>query len=327
MTVRFLADWTGPASLNVNWRTRMKSDHRHELKTNELADWLMHFPDWAEQNRTTLIAAGVLVVVVLGVYIVRLYQGDSAAVRNQMRLTTLITRLDEEKRVAIQASPDKFLGFAAIAAELKDFADHAGNNRMAALALIKRGEALRAELHYGPTQLTADDVAKQVDQAKQSYTQALQLASSAPDLAATAKFGLGLCEEELGNFSQAKEMYLAVAKEPTYEGTAARAAAANRAKAMEDYKSAVVFKPAPPPKPVGATAPKIEIRPNDANAPVATSSPNNVTVRPTAPKTTPESNSISRPSPATPAATRPAQPAEANRPAGTAEPNRTGATR
>ena len=39
----------------------MKSDHRHELKTNELADWMAHFPDWARENRNNLIAVGAIV--------------------------------------------------------------------------------------------------------------------------------------------------------------------------------------------------------------------------------------------------------------------------
>ncbi len=28
----------------------MKSDHRHELKTNELAEWLSNLPQWAKKN-------------------------------------------------------------------------------------------------------------------------------------------------------------------------------------------------------------------------------------------------------------------------------------
>src|SRR4030042_1051622 len=36
-------------------RTIMKSDHRHELKTNELADWMAHTPEWGHQNRNSII--------------------------------------------------------------------------------------------------------------------------------------------------------------------------------------------------------------------------------------------------------------------------------
>ena len=46
----------------------MKSDHRHELKTNELADWLAHFPEWANQNRTNIIAVAVVLAVVFDLW-------------------------------------------------------------------------------------------------------------------------------------------------------------------------------------------------------------------------------------------------------------------
>jgi hypothetical protein len=283
----------------------MRADHRHELKTNELADWLMHFPQWAQENRGTLIVAGVIVVLALGIYVARLYRGGSAATRNQAQLTKLINDLAREESVAAQ-TPEKFLGFGPTANELKEFADRVGNNPMAAFALIKRGEALRAELHYGTTQITPDEVAKQIDQAKQSYAEALQKAGSAHGLAATAQLGLALCEEESGHLDKAKEMYHEIAKNPAYEGTAARAAAVNRAKTMADYKSTVTFQPAPPPQPVAASAPKVEIGPGDTNAPMVIPTPNSATVKPVAPEATPESNSVSPPA-------KPAQPAEANR--------------
>ena len=35
----------------------MKSDHRHELKTNELAEWLGNLPQWTKENLVTIIIA------------------------------------------------------------------------------------------------------------------------------------------------------------------------------------------------------------------------------------------------------------------------------
>ncbi len=284
----------------------MRSDHRHELKTNELADWLMHFPEWAEKNRTTLMVAGAVVIVILGIYIARLFRGETAATRNQVQLTGLIGDLTREKNIAGRA-PEKFLGFSTTAAALGDFAGRVGDSRMSAFALIKRGEALRADLHYSTNQLTGDEITKQIDQARQCYTAALQKAASAPGLAATAQFGLALCEEEAGNLDKAKEMYREIAKNPAYEGTAARAAAVSRVKTVDDCKAAVVFTPAPAPKAEVAPLPSIQWAPKDANAPVAIPTPNNVTIKPAAPVTTP------------------AQPAEANRPAATSGQSKTDA--
>lgn len=247
----------------------MKSDHRHELKTNELADWLAHFPQWAQENRTTLIGAGVVVVLVIGVYFVRFYRKDVVSVRHQVQLTGLVTQIPAQKMtVARSASQgvDGSIALLPVAQELKAFAEGSRNDRMAALAWIKHAETLRAELHYRPGAGTGEDVARQIVQAQNSYQEALTRASNVPALAATAQFGLGLCEEELGNFDQAKAIYQKVAQNTEYDGTAAQAAAANRLQTVDDYRGAVTFKPAPAPKPESASSPQIQITPLGADS-------------------------------------------------------------
>jgi hypothetical protein len=291
----------------------MKSEHRHELKTNELADWLVHFPEWAKENRTTLIVTGAVILVVLCVYVMRLYRGGSATIRSEVQLTTLVSRLSEEKAKAAQ-SAQQYLGFVQTAADLEDFASRAPTRQMAAFALIKRGEALRAELHYASSPLTRDDMLKQMEQAKDSYTQALQKAASVPALAASAQFGLGLCEEELGNFDKAREIYTEVAAKAEYSGTCAAAAAADRVKTVDDYRTTVTFKAAPKPKPATASTPSIQIPPAEMNVPMVIPTPNNVAVPPTIPQTTAESNSVSQPNAVAPSTT--AGSAEANQPTG-----------
>ena len=51
----------------------MKSSHRHELKTNELAEWLSNLPQWAKENRITIIGALVLIVIAFFSYFVPHY--------------------------------------------------------------------------------------------------------------------------------------------------------------------------------------------------------------------------------------------------------------
>jgi len=43
----------------------MKSDHRHELKSNELADWLANLPEWLKENQKNLLTVAAVVVVAL----------------------------------------------------------------------------------------------------------------------------------------------------------------------------------------------------------------------------------------------------------------------
>jgi hypothetical protein len=182
------------------------------------------------------------------------------------------------------------------AENLKTFAENTKNMQMAALALIKRAEALRAELHYRLGPVAKQNVVAQVAQAKASYTAAIQKASSNPSLIATAKFGLGLCEEELGNFEQAAQIYRNLTTSPDFEGTVAKTAAKHRLDTMADYKGKVVFRPSPKPKPpipsdvVDLQPPTEAFLPTEINLPtdanllidvnLAPEAPNNIPVIP-----------------------------------------------
>ena len=62
----------------------MKSEHRHELKTNELAEWLSNFPEWLKENSKTIIGITALVVIVVGFYGWRRYDKNVLQVREQI---------------------------------------------------------------------------------------------------------------------------------------------------------------------------------------------------------------------------------------------------
>jgi hypothetical protein len=276
----------------------MKSDHRHELKTNELADWLTHFPQWAQENRTTLIGASVIIVLVIAVYFVRFYRKDIVEVRHQVQLTNLVIQVPAQKRSIAQAASqgtDQSIALLPVAQDLQGFATSTGSDRMGAMALIKRAEALRAELHYRLADASSDDVAKQIAQAQSSYEQALQRAGSNATLAAMAEYGLGLCDEELGHFDKAKEAYRAVAENPDYEGTAAQAAAAHRLTTVDDYQGTVVFKPAPQRKPEAASMPNIQIGPDAVNNPITFEASDDIYVAPPTPTGTSDGNNVAEP--------------------------------
>jgi len=248
----------------------MRADHRHELKTNELADWLMHFPEWLRANRNSLIGTAAVLVIVIAVYFWVFYHKNIAAARSQVRLTNLVTQLPKQKADIAQAmaqQSDQSYLLIDLAKDLQDFAQSTSNREMSALALIERAETLRTELHYRSGEVSQEELTKQIAQAQASYQQALEKAQNVPALAATAQFGLGLCEEELGNVDKAKEIYRAVAENAAYDGTTAKAAAALRLKTADDHKGKVVFKPAPPPQ-TQASAPTIRINPGDANSPI-----------------------------------------------------------
>ena len=225
----------------------MKSDHRHELKTNELAEWLSNLPLWARENRITIICVSVLIIGVATFYIWRSYSQGVVA-RKQLELTETIGRLLDGKRQILQAQAQgRDLSFILLqpADNLRIFAQNTGDDQMAAFALIEQAEALRTELHYRQGKVPAQEAAAQFKQAKTSYAQALERCSANPSLTAMAKFGLGLCEEELGNFEVAEQIYRDVSENSDFEGTVAAAQAEMRLEAMDDYKQRITFRPAP----------------------------------------------------------------------------------
>jgi hypothetical protein len=259
----------------------MKSEHRHELKTNELADWIAHFPEWADENRNTLIMVAVILVAAVIVYFWSFYRRDVVSVRRQTRLTNLVTqvqqKMNEVARATMQNTDESYV-LLPVADDLQQFALSTSEDEVAALALIQRGEALRAELHYRLADISAEELNKQVAKARESYQLALERAKSDPTLAASAQFGLGLCEEELSHFDQAVAIYREIAQKPEYAGTVGQAAAAARLAIVDEFRTPVVFQsaPAPPPQAAQPQVPTIQIKPGDANnAPVVVPVPQN----------------------------------------------------
>jgi hypothetical protein len=320
----------------------MKSDHRHELKTNELADWVAHFPEWASENRNGIVIGAAVILVASFVYFWSFYHRDAVAARNQARLTSLVEQLSQQMnnvaRAAMQNN-NQALALLPIAKDLQDFAQKSSNGDMAALALTQRGAALRAELHYQLTEASRDEQVTQIGKAQASYQEALDRKPSSPALAGAAHYGLGLCEEELGNFDKAGAIYREIAKKPEYAGTTAQAAAAYRLQIMNDYRTEVVFQPAPPKPPLPAfspiqikpgdakaptiqlkpgdpkaSAPMVQIKPVDATAPATAPAPKDATVAPATPDGAAKTDAAPAPAPQVPSAAPASPPAGAGSP-------------
>lgn len=247
----------------------MKAGHRHELKTNELADWIANLPQWAKENLIMIIVVCAVAVLAVGSYVyIRRQKGEVS--QKQLRLTELIGRISDGRRSILSAQPrgmDLSYLLVQLAQSLDTFAQNADNDQMAAFALIKRAEALRAELHYHPGVVSKRDLTAQINLAKASYSEALQKSSSNPSLRAMAEFGLGLCEEELGNFEQAKQIYHDVAANPDFEGTTTLVQAKQRLDTMADYQKKVVFMLPQRPRPPVPVPPRVQPTPPDINLP------------------------------------------------------------
>jgi len=268
----------------------MKSDHRHELKTNELAEWIANLPQWTRENRRMVIYVSVVAVLVAGSAFWYWRKKNVGSVQEQIEFTSLISRLSQNKMQILMAQPrgvDTSYMLIETALALETAAEGAKDDQMAALALIKRAEALRAGLHYRQQTVSQADVRTAINGAKTAYSRALEKAVTNPTLTAMARFGLGLCEEEVGNFDGAHQIYRDIIANGDFEGTTTVAKAKQRLETMADYKQKIVFRASPKPKqpltdflqpPTDLLQPPIPLRPIEVN--VVPQGPNRVLVVP-----------------------------------------------
>ena len=71
----------------------MKSEHRHELKTNELAEWLGNLPQWTKENLTTILVVVAIVVAAVTFFFWRSYNKNVVQVREHIEFSNLLNQL------------------------------------------------------------------------------------------------------------------------------------------------------------------------------------------------------------------------------------------
>lgn len=262
----------------------MRAEHRHELKTNELAQWMDGLPVWANKHLRTIIYVSIVVVVVVAYYIYYRYQATVVTQREQTTMTALLAQLPLAKAQIARAQAggdDRSYELVQIANTLGNISGGTKQDSVAALTLIKEAEMLRSELHFRFGTINQQEFANQIAKAKDDYTKALTALRRSPDLSleAMARFGLGLCEEDLGNFEGAKKIYQEVATDAAYQGTTSAFAAKERLAIMDSFTQKLVLKPLPKSQmpqvapaqpaaesPAASLVPQIEVQP-EANAP------------------------------------------------------------
>ena len=226
----------------------MKSDHRHELKTNELADWITHFPEWLRENAKVLIGGTAIVILAVVVVAWNRYNKTVLAQNRRADFTRALTDLELTLQQVGQQSlqgRDESIALHDSANTLEKLAENMSRKTMAAFAYIKQGETLREQLHFQNGRHSKEQIAQLMEQAKACYHQALEKAPNNASLVSVAKYGLGLCEEELGNYNEAKAIYESIVSDNQLAGTVGRVSAEYRLKTVDRYRGTIVFPNAP----------------------------------------------------------------------------------
>jgi len=227
----------------------MDSQHRHELKTNELAEGLSHLPQLLKDNANVIVGV-MLIGVGLITWPMLTKMTHQKARAERMTITQSIQMLDQDVYAVLQAPADdpqaqtEALNTLLINAdELLGSVSDIDNSNLAAMARIKAAQAIRTELHLRK-EVNADMLERQIQKAKDAYQKAFEVAETST-IKAMAQFGLALCSEELGQTDQAAGVYQQIVDDESYKATVLPKQAQQRLDALADNTEVFNFAAVP----------------------------------------------------------------------------------
>jgi hypothetical protein len=237
----------------------MKSEHRHELKHNDLAQSLMTFQDYLKHYGGR-VALGVVIGVLI---IVLIFQRRSSARKNEIKLSgdlgfarEQIDRLKPVEMLGQQrfgAKPSQMGNVRQILQEVREKAEPA----MQSEALILQGELAWTLANFpvgpgvDPSYKPDQEPAEFLKQARDAYQQVVGQFGDQPIKVAIARFGLAAVAEAERNFDEARKQYEAVKSMPN-AWDRHKAHADDRLRNLEQLTKPVLIgqvpdKPEPPP--------------------------------------------------------------------------------
>jgi tetratricopeptide (TPR) repeat protein len=272
----------------------MKSEHRHELQTNDLSKALMTFPDYAREYGGRIALGLAIVVLAIVLIMQRLNHSHVEAQRQRDELAfarSVIQRL-ENATVTFQGTTTFDPTSPAVtdaARRLRDIRENASDKAVLAQATLAEGDLAWARANFPDVSAAATqpvpkpekDRSELLTDAKNAYQAVL---SQFPDQripVLAARFGLAAIAENARDWDEARKHYEAV-KTSLDAIDSYRRLAEIRLKALDDLQHPVL---------IGQVAEKLELPPlptqpttAPATAPAArsaTTKPTGATTRPT----------------------------------------------
>lgn len=170
----------------------MKTERRHELQTNKLADWLGNHLEQLRPHGKKILAFAILgaAVIVTGVMIAKDRQAATAMAWNDFYIA--------------QAGRDR-----------EALANVAKSHSGTVVALWAKQSQGDVDLTDGISALyiDRDDAFRSLDDAKQAYTEVVNKGSAYPELMRHSLFGLAQANEATSNLEKAKDFYQKVAQQ------------------------------------------------------------------------------------------------------------------
>lgn len=244
----------------------MDSEHRHELKSNELADVLTHLPEFFKKNANMIIGIS-LIIIAFVTWPLFSKMSRQKAIAEKSQVAESIRMLSGDIGAALTAyqnTPEELapaLGTIEANAEaLMELTSKTNNPNLAALAYIKAAQAIRTELHLRKEIVGAETIEAQTQKAQEAYEKAAEKAAI-PTMKAMAQFGIGLCTEERGQTEQAAEIYQAIIDDESFAATVFPNLAQQRLDSLADSTETFIFVDAPVIEVDAATMPEFNLTP------------------------------------------------------------------
>jgi hypothetical protein len=196
----------------------MKSERRHELKTNTLAEALAHMPNEGRRRMVTTISIALAGVLVFSLVRYRMTTAAARLTTARDNLAVARQEIDELKQLAVvELDPSQPAELAKdINSRLDSVIGAVGDSSpdMAAEALLARGDLnwnmagiTSSTTQPSPGQQTASDL---LQDAQQAYEQVVNGYPQQTLAVQTARFGLAAVDEDRQDWDGAKKQYQAI---------------------------------------------------------------------------------------------------------------------
>ena len=233
----------------------MKAEERHQLKTNELAEWLGDLPElWRKHGSKITTWGGVaLIIIAAGLWL--LNTRSKAAMLRGEELQNLASRVELARMTATQQVQAREQGqedqplvtegyeIGSVAKSLGEIARESAGSATGMLALIQQAEALRSELLLSDAVTTMEERETVCGEAEALYKQALADYPQSGFAVGTARVGLALIAEERSQWDVAEQRYQEIVSlaDGVLAGTVYPQLAAARLKALPDIREPIEF--------------------------------------------------------------------------------------
>ena len=238
----------------------MKSEERHRLKHNELADSILEIPDFVKKHGS-LLATGLLVLIIIGVGVFWLSKlnADSNRVQNDLLGNSLANarQLQRDMVSQIEAGEDPLEASSidylnkskALVSTFSELGQEGVSSQSGITAMLEEAKILMSKLYFSTDALDEPTRNSILDRAGEIYQKIRDNSGRHKMASGMATMGLALVAENREQWDKAMSLYteLSEDKEQKWAGTPYPLQATIRLPKLDAWRDNIMFSPASDP--------------------------------------------------------------------------------